>query len=66
MTWADLGGVELQRQLFLWLLALQAAKKPQAAYKRVQADDNADAHVMLLTRRFRNSCRSEPAQFTDS
>jgi hypothetical protein len=48
------------------LLALQAAKKPHAAYKPVGTRGNADAHVMLLTRMFRNSCRSAPPQEPDS
>jgi hypothetical protein len=48
------------------LLALQAAKKPHAAYKPVGTRGNADAHVMLLTRMFRNSRRSAPPQEPDS
>jgi hypothetical protein len=36
--------------------ALQAARKPQAACKPVESDGNADAHVVLLTSTFRNSC----------
>jgi hypothetical protein len=42
------------------LLALQSAKKPHAAYNRVRTCGNRDAHGMLLTSRFRNSCRSAP------
>jgi hypothetical protein len=45
---------------------LPAAKKPQLAYKHVRMRRNGDAHVMLLTSTFRNSCRSAPFLFPDS
>ena len=47
-------------------LALEAAKKPHAVYKPVEARGNCDVQVMLLTSTFMNSCRSSPSQEPDS